>query len=840
QWREKLRFIFVDEYQDINAAQDKIISALGADNRFLVGDVKQSIYRFRLADPTIFRNYAMDPGNWKARVISLTENFRSCEGLLEFVNSLFKPLMSETLGGVPYDQQAQLKFGSPGTRAELSVAQNPGPRVEMLLREKKRGENPDPEGGDDSLAGLQEAELEALMVATRLRELKESGHLVWTDGKLCPARWGDFAVLLRSPGSKAEIYAKQFAKVGVPLLVERGGFYDSAEILDLLSLLQLADNPLQDVPCIAVLRSPLVGCSLDDLAEIRMAGQGRFWFALNRAAAADSGVNEVAREKIAKFLERFSQWRILARQASLSTCLDAILTETHYDDWLLSRPRGAQRHANVRRFLHLAEQFDAFQRQGLFRFLKFVAAQREIEAEPEVAPLAGENAVRLMSIHQSKGLEFPVVVLADLGKTFNEQDLRGAIILDEQFGLCPKVKPPSSGGRYPSLAYWLARKNQQRELRGEELRLLYVALTRARDTLILTGGASPKKWEGYFERHTSLGPRDILSANSCMDWLGMWFALQGFNFTIEPGVHGESPLLRWRVVSALESGAAVALANPLTAIPPIAAVQTAPGGEGEAHDDPTPQSLSELAEKINWQYPFAPATQRVAKTSVTALRREMADDEAEQPFRTIIRRAPTLTKPSSDRQRAATRLNAADTGLAHHKFLQYFAFETATDLKTFVAEAKRLEAEQYLSGEEAAALDLEALADFWGSEMGKRIRANASSVRRELAFTAGFAPMELDEIFGKEQGRELDGEMIVVQGVADLAVLLPKEIWLVDFKTDDVTAKELPGKIQVYSPQLKLYARALEKIYSRPVTDCRLHFLTLRKTISVEFVAGTP
>src|SRR5260221_10102850 len=303
------------------------------------------------------------------------------------------------------------------------------------------------------------------------------------------------AILLRAPSGKAEIFAKQFDRAGIPLVVERGGFYDSSEILDLLGVLQLLDNPLQDVPCIAVLRSPLVGCSLDELAEIRLAASGHFWFALNQVQSPKSKVQSETRAKVEKFLERFSRWRKLGRQTSLSQCLEAILAETHYDDWLKSRPRGAQRHANVRRFLNLAEKFDQFQRQGLFRFLKFIGAQREAEVEPEVSPVAEENAVRLMSIHQSKGLEFPVVAVADLAKNFNTQDLRGEIIFDEGLGLCPKVKPPSSGRRYPSLPHWLAQQHQRREQAGEELRLLYVARTRARGHLILSGGGTEDQWE---------------------------------------------------------------------------------------------------------------------------------------------------------------------------------------------------------------------------------------------------------------------------------------------------------------------------------------------------------
>ncbi len=810
-WRAQLRFIFVDEYQDINAAQDRIISALGRDNRFLVGDVKQSIYRFRLANPQIFQDYAKDPGAWDGKTIALAENFRSRETLLEFINSLFAPLMREDIGGILYDEQAKLKFGSPETRAELSLVENPEPRVELLLRAKQRGGNSGAEAGDDALGDLQEAEKEARLLALRLLELKNSGHQIWDDGKFRAADWKDFAVLLRSPGTKAEIFAKQFERAGVPLLVERGGFYESSEIADLLSLLQLADNPLQDLPCIAVLRSPLVGCSMDELAEIRLAGPGHFWFALNHAKAKTQGET---RKKVEIFLERFSRWRKLAQQASLSQCLEAVLAETHYDVWLLSRPRGAQRRANVQRFLNLTEQFDAFQRQGLFRFLRFVEAQREIDAEPEVAPLAEENAVRLMSIHQSKGLEFPVVALADLGKKFNEQDLHGEIILDERFGLCPRVKPPSSGGRYPSLAYWLAQKNQRRELRGEELRLLYVALTRVRDTLILSGGVSEKKWENLFQNNLPIAPREILSAGSGMDWLGLWFRIQNAISKIENPREGKLPGLNWRLVDDSELAE-----SPVPASKPESLLVS--------FDETT---AKQLAKVLDWQYPHQAATNLSAKTSVTALRRQAAeeDDETEQKF-------PSRFASSKAKRRGANRgLSAEDTGVAHHKFLQHFSLDAAKDLKSFTAEVKRLEKENYLSTEEAAVLDVEALADFWSSGIGKKIHANAAAIRRELPFTASFGPDELNKILGKNSPADLKDEFVVVQGVADLVVLLPKEIWLVDFKTDTVSTKELPEKIKAYSPQLQLYARALEKIYSRPVTNCWLHFLAARKTATID------
>ena len=256
--------------------------------------------------------------------------------------------------------------------------------------------------------------------------------------------------------------------------------------------------------------------------------------------------------KIGKFLERFSRWRQLARQASLSDCLEDVLAETHYAEWLQSRPRGAQRRANVERFLGLAQQFDQFQRQGLFRFLKFIEAQREAGVEPDVAAVADENAVRLMSIHQSKGLEFPVVAVADLAKPFNTQDLRGEIIFDEEFGLCPRVKPPHTGRRYPSLPHWLAQRRQRREQWGEELRLLYVAMTRARDTLILTGAVTEKKWETLWTQPAAITTQAIVAAKSYADWLGLWFAQ---NQAHQSKVHSPKSKVRWRANCRICAGA---------------------------------------------------------------------------------------------------------------------------------------------------------------------------------------------------------------------------------------------------------------------------------------------
>jgi ATP-dependent helicase/nuclease subunit A len=826
-WREKLRFVFVDEYQDINAAQDKIIQALsrdGADaNRLLVGDVKQSIYRFRLADPKIFRDYAKSWRGKNGHAIPLAENFRSREALLNFVNSLFEPLMREEIGGVNYDADAWLKFGSPEKRGDFSVAKDSSPRTEFLMRLKTRpGAVSDDESGD--WADLEESAKEARLVARRLKELVAGSepHEIWDDKKKIfrAVEWRDMAVLLRSPAGNAEIFAKEFERAGVPLVVTRGGFYDASEVLDLFSLLQLLDNPLQDVPGIAVLRSPLVGCSLDELAEIRLQAGGHFWFALNQVQNPKSKVKSETRSKVGKFLERFHRWRKLARQVSLSQCLEEVLAETHYADWLRSHPRGAQRRANVDQFLNLAQRFDQFQRQGLFRFLKFIEAQREAGAEPEVALVADENAVRLMSIHQSKGLEFPVVVVADLAKRFNEQDLNGEIILDEEFGVCPKVQAPN-GRHYPSLPHWLAQRRQRRELRGEELRLLYVALTRARDTLILSGVVTKKKWIENWNEPAAITLQKIAGARSFADWLGLWFAnqVQSPKSKVQSKTEGELADLCWRIVDDAE----------LT--------DKAEGGKRKAEmelpalDDAAAKRLRDL---LGRDYPFTAATRRKAKSSVSELRRaaEELDDEVEPIF---VRPKFVAKNQMRKSGNGKWKLSAAEAGTAHHKLLQHFALGNASVIEALEIEAKRLEQEKILSADERAVLDLDALAEFWCSELGKKIREQPPNlVRRELPFTARFNPSEIAKIKGEKPEAGLENEFVVVQGVADLVVLLPQEIWLVDFKTDRVRPGELAGKIQTYKVQLEFYSAALARIYNRPVSVCALHFLDARKTVDVK------
>ena len=800
--RRKFKLVFVDEYQDINGAQDAILRAVARDgtesNRFLVGDVKQSIYRFRLADPSIFQRYV---ASWRAQpanglVIPLSENFRSPAPVLDFVNALFATLMRPDVGGVEYDADAHLRAGD---LARPKVTQ---PCVEVHFRLTDKQPAPD----DEEEENATDVEREARLVARRLLALRETGYLVWddTEKKQRAVEWGDMVVLLRSPRGRAEIYLKEFTKAGVPLQAERGGLYDSTEVSDLLSVLQLLDNPLQDVPLLAVLRSPLVGLSLDELAHIRAeVPRGLFWTALKRWHYAQSAHNQQTEtwRKVDNFLDRFARWRNRARHSALSERIESIINETHYFEWLLTQSRPTQRKANVRRFAALAGQFDPLQRQGLQRFLRFVQAQRELDVDGEPESLQAAAAVRLMSIHKSKGLEFPVVAVAGLGTRFNLKDLGENILLDERYGLCARVRPPDCGASYPSLPSWLAKRRQRRELLGEELRLLYVALTRARDTLLLFGTANRKtaemKWPDLV-----LDSIGIEKASSPTSWLGPWCAQQ-IGAQRCGAKHGATESFRWHLYANGD-------------LRPPTAICDKPPARGAVN----PAQLSQLVRRLEWNYPWQDATRESAKLSVTALRE--TNEEAVPRFG---------GRPVFTTRRGRSKLTAAEIGTAHHLFLQAMELQDPGSLDGLRVQAMNMLDDQALSSEQARSLDLRAVAAFWNSTVGQLILSHAHSVHREIPFSARFTRHDL-----AETGVEMtlpEGEFVVVQGTIDLAVIRSDEMWILDFKTDALKESDLKFAPDNYAPQLRLYASALGRIYKRPVTKRWLHFLRLSKTVEV-------
>ncbi|HEV8541701.1 MAG TPA: 3'-5' exonuclease, partial [Verrucomicrobiae bacterium] len=863
EWQGRFEAIFVDEYQDINAAQDLIISALSktgsksnspvADdvrsltlsapqnsgrpqkgrrgkrrdsatqpllnlfvaegirsetphsvsddlhsrgNRFLVGDVKQSIYRFRQADPAIFRKY-LARADWEQ--VPLSENFRSHESILRFINPLFAWLMKPVFGGLEYTPEAQLRFGASAERAEMQRNSGDKPRVELhLLFTDQEPEEPNGDEEENAGAEIESPELEARLVAKRLRELKESGLQIYheKEKRTRAAEWKDMVILLRAAKNKLETYSKAFAAAGVPLQTKRNAFFATQEVLDLCNVLNILDNPLQDIPLAAVLRSPMVGLEANELALIRIKSDRRpFWKALNHFF--ESKIECSAASKIELFLNRYHRWRDGRRCSSLAQRLEQILTETGYTDWLLRQSRGRERYANVGQLLRVARHFDESRGESLYLFLRHIEEIQESFGDIEPAALVEENAVRLMTVHQSKGLEFPIVAVADLGKQFNFTDQISQILLHEKYGLCSMIKPPQTGQRYPSLPLWAARRGERLEAIGEEMRILYVALTRAQNHLLLFGSATQKraeKWDGALVEHPF--PKKIIQMRSWLDWLGTHLAKNAPSWMNED--QGETETFGYTIHrQVLECG------NRL----PLSGAATCPDLASRL----TEADLKTFREKPAWPYPHQPATREPAKTSVTLLRKraESFDEEAMELARRFRRKAP----------------GGKERGLATHAFLEHLDLNGPFSVTALQAQTQNLVQQKLLTPEQAEDIGFDSIAAFWNSETGRELLATKQELKRELPFTY---KLTAEDLHAAQLSQVLNipaGEFVIIQGVADLVRIAKSEIWLIDFKTDSLKPNELPAAIERYRPQLTLYALAFASIYQRPVTRRGLYFL---------------
>lgn len=847
--REHFQMVVVDECQDVNAAQEAILRAVSRDgagaNRFLVGDVKQSIYRFRLAAPQLFQEtaarWSRDGG--EGRVIPLTGNFRSAETVLRFANLVCGRLMRPEVGGVGYGAEAALVFGDVPGREALRSASDLVPRVEVHLRVKPRGQAGEDEGEDaassagngsgtgpaaGSLPGMAPTAtaLEARLIAARLRELKGSGAPVWDRrrGAMRPVEWGDMAVLMRGVAGRVRDFAVEFRAAGVPLAARQAGFFEAPAVLDLRALMQCLDNPLLDIPLATVLRSPLGGVWAPDAwAVIRMTGRGeRDWWTLIQRFASDDdpealrGIEEgvrataaEARERLRVFLGRHERWRRMALRSGAAAALEAAVDETGYEAWAAALPDRGETLGNVRRFLDLARGFDVGARGGLYRFLAWLDEQ-ELADTVEAASGDTQDAVRLLTVHRSKGLEFPVVVVAMLGARFQLTDLtRGRLVREERMGLCPLVQR-GDGRRYPSAALWLARRRERRELLGEELRLLYVALTRAVDRLLLfgttTGKALEERWPGVARRigtgTDALPVSAIEDATTPLDWLGP--VLSAVPGGLKAGLDADvAETFAWKVWG--------------EAPPQPVAVGGGPGAGADA-------GLWSMALPA---YPHGGATTETAKVTATGLRRRMEEDaDAVDVVQRASRSRHGQTEPGD--------ATAVDRGMAHHAFMQWVDVDRTGTPAELAAERERLVSEGRMGADEAALLDMEAVGRFWASELGREVRRRKAGLVREETFTVRLTGADVRALgFRVSEGLAAD-EFVVGQGVVDLAVVDDDGILVVDFKTDRVERGAMTrAKAEMYRPQLAVYALALSRIHGRPVTSRWLHFLATGESVAV-------
>lgn len=764
--------VMVDEYQDVSLVQDMIIRAVSDSGRrlFMVGDVKQSIYRFRLADPTIFlkkyESYADAPQpEGVPRRVFLRESFRSRGEVVDAVNAVFGCLMSKGLGEMEYDERARLRAGLeyPGVVPVPELVAVPLP------------------GADEDEERPDKIEVEAAYAARMMRRLVETGAKISEGSALRPLGYGDIAVLLRSVNVSGPVWRRVLAREGVPVEAgQSGGFFEAPEVAVILSLLAVIDNPRQDVALISVLRSELFGFTNDELTEIRlMSGEGDFYAALSARA-------EVS-EKARAFLDTLARLRDFARDSELATLIWEIYESLGCMALCSAMRDGEGRRARLLRLFELARSFETTGWRGLRRFLDWLRSMRERGEEPAFPDEDGGGAVRIMSIHRSKGLEFPVVFIGDTARQFNRSDLRGSVLVHPELGLGPKFTDAARGIEYPTLARRAVANRLERELLSEELRLLYVAMTRARERLFITCAmADPQKTMDKLApaAQEHIPAQALLPMRSMAEWL-ICAALGTGGRALTLSIGGD------------EEGA------PRRVTP---AAQPEPERTGE---EAVPVDFDAL---FAWRYPHAGAETLPSKLTATELK-SLAEPDAESA-ELLPRAARTFRRP--DIALAARRLTAAERGTATHLALRYLELGALTTPEAAREAVDRLAAAGKLSAREAAAVDAAGLCRFALSPLGRRITA-APRVLREFPF-ALLCPAE--RFFPGAEGEEL-----LLQGVVDCCLIEPDGAVIVDYKTDRIAPEAAPERAKRYAAQLETYAWAVSRITGLAVKAKIVYFL---------------
>lgn len=768
--REKYRCIFIDEYQDSNLVQESILERIRRrDNVFMVGDVKQSIYKFRLAEPEIFLakyeacRAGADPLEIK---LDLNRNFRSKGPVIETVNRVFRRIMDRQTAGMEYDDAAALYQGV----AYEGPLSHP---VELHLVEDRI---PEDEELDDTIREMKKAELEASVAAGRIRELAGTPVFDAKEGRERPLRYSDMVILLRSAARTGELFADMLEQRGIPCYMDLGdGFFDTLEVSVLLNLLRVLDNRRQDVPLLSVLRSPIFGFSVAELAALRAASpQGSYFDAFAAAAGGDGqgGTDE----RCAAAWGKLEAWRRRQRFLPLAELVWGLLRETGYYAYAGALPGGAQRQANLRAFADKAAAYESSQGGGLFGFIRYVEAMQKGKVATPPVKLLGESddVVRILTVHKSKGLEFPVVILADLGRRFR-QDAGQPVAFHKDLGYGLRRVDRAAGFQARTLLLTAIEARKAKDDLAEEIRILYVAMTRAMDRLILLGTVKDAKIAGE-------------KAAMRKDWAPGGGSYLDF---LLPALAGDPALQRYihdRVsLSAGRSDAAEArqsIRNDLETGFPV---------EGSLE--------KEVYGRLGFAYPWPLALETLSKTGVTTLMR------AEEPY-------IPASGGGADPQGALR-------GTVYHRILERIPLVPSPAETGVVRQAiGAMVDEGRLTREEAGLADPKVLAGFFRSPVGRRL-LQADRVEREIPFLLS---------------HRINGEDVVVQGIIDCCFREGGETILLDYKTSAVSdgPAALEALAASYRPQLDLYRKALEEGRNIRVAGSYLYLFSIGRALRID------
>ena len=757
--------VMVDEYQDVNGVQELIFRRVSGEGArlFMVGDVKQSIYRFRLAEPEIFnRKYREFAGREDAGRVLLRENFRSRAAVLDACNAVFGRIMSPALGDIEYDDEARLVPG-----AEYPPEGETLPEL-CIVDMDAAGDAEDGETPDKRLA-------EARYVAARIREMVDNGEPV-SDGAggTRPMRWGDIAVLLRTPNTSGAAFRRALTEAGVPVNARQGGaFFSQPEVVFALSMLAAADNPRQDVPLIAAMRGLPFGFTPDELTAVRAAKKGDLWDALLIRAEED--------EKCARFVSAVQALRAFAGDESTESVLRRLYDRTGLMAACSVMPDAGLRYAALMQLYEYARRFEEDGGRGLFRFLMWLQALEENGIEPPAAVNA--DAVQLMSIHKSKGLEFPVVFLADNAHQFKRSGT-GQVLCHGELGLGMRMTDAARGAEWPTLPWRAISRRIRREELSEQERVLYVAMTRARERLIMTCAVSKareKLEELPGPEEGPVSPQLLAGAGSAARWLMQAAAADG----------GRTILTRIVSPAPVQAQAA-----PPAQVPPPA----------------RPEDVEALAARLAWRYPHEAAVILPSKLTATGVKRALEAADPEAKALTGDRKRRRFRMPELGA--AEGPLTGAERGVAAHLVMQHIDYARTGSREEIAGEIARLRFRGFLDERQAGAVDPEDILAFFRSDLGRRV-LSADRVVREFRFSLLCPAVRWFEDAPPE-------EEILLQGVVDCCIEEAGKLTVIDFKTD--------GKIEpeLYAPQISAYAEAMERILRKPVTGAVLWYLRKR------------
>ncbi|MCM8709677.1 helicase-exonuclease AddAB subunit AddA [Clostridium sp. SYSU_GA19001] len=851
--RQHFDEVLVDEYQDSNLVQEVIINMVSrkftdSPNVFMVGDIKQSIYRFRQAVPGLFldkyENYSREEGA-KDRVITLYKNFRSRREIIDGVNYIFKVLMSKAVGELEYTEDEALNLGADykalegegitGGDLELHIIEKEKVLLEQSEEISQEEETEESEEEEESLDNIQ---IEARVVAKRIKELispKEGKSFKVFDksiDKYRDVQYRDIVILLRATKDYAPIFVEELGKEGIPVYADTGnGYFETIEIRTMMSLLQIIDNPLQDIPLIAVLRSPIFSFTPEELIDIRLAdNKAPFYIALKKFKELDLKKAELY-SKVDRFLNELEIYRNKALHMPIDELIWYLFTSTGYYGYAGAMPGGIQRQANLRILFERARQFENTSYRGLFNFVNFINKLKTNNGDMGSAKILGENenVVRIMSIHKSKGLEFPVVVLSASGKNFNFMDLNNKILYHQNLGLGPEYVDPEKRIQHSTIVKTALRNKMKLETLSEEMRILYVAFTRAREKLIITGMINniektcSKWWDSLDKESEKIPEHAALNSKSYLDWI-----------VLSMLKHKDGEVLRnFAEVEEFDTGKLshdcskwkIKLWYKNDVIGDKQDDNMEEASEKEVtceylekikDEKPVSKYKEEIERRLSWQYKYKESSKIPAKLSVTELKR-LANNPEIDSYTTSMFIQKLHKKPVFLEE--AKGLSASERGTVVHFVMQHLNLRKTGSFNEIKEQVKEMVAKELLTEEQAMSVNINSILRFFRSPLGKRmlnVKDLDRDIKREVAFHMKLKSTEVnkalsEEIYGEEE--------TLLMGVIDCFIIEEDGIVLIDYKTDYATEENMEEIKVRYEKQIYYYTEALKRITGKAVKE---------------------